>query len=436
MSVFSHTGGVPFIFVGGTANKTASGTIADANAGEIVVVNAHGGAILTESTAATATHFKVGLKAPTGQLDIISDIVDKSKIEFADAKLYAAPAQQISYIGYNGTSGSIEANDNEQYYIRLYMEDYFARSSADGKRMKHGVYRSGTSATQEQIATGLVKSLINNFKREAEQQIRFERVCDEAGTAVPTGNANLVFTKGSKYLTTDNVDDSTGATAIAVGDYIRVDVDDATSGTAQTDPIYRVVSIDATNDVIELDIPWQGESVTVEDESAELILSAAAVAAEFGIKMTGVPADFKLGKIKEKIVRWEIGLDTSEGFGVTPITLAQAASRGTGTVNQVAEIEWFMFGNEGERYRMGEPNIFDPRSLTDASVAGGGYDLITIQYVDDSVVGFQANVSKKQILLATPATAPNYAVTGTSDDITDVLEVLVFGSAGGQLALG
>ena len=40
----------------------------------------------------------------------------------------------------------------------------------------------------------------------------------------------------------------------------------------------------------------------------------------------------------------------------------------------------------------------------------------------------------KSYMLAIPDTAPNYAIAGTADDITDVLEVLIWGSANGNLA--
>lgn len=432
MSVFAQNN-VQTLIVGGTADKTASGTLQDANVGEIVVVNAEGGAILTEATAATADAFKVGVHTSAG-LHVVSDVIEKSKIKHIGLKTYAAATEQVSYIGYNGTSGSITATDNELYYVRLYLEDLFNRSSSDGRRVKHGVYRSGTSTTQEAIARGVTKSLIDNFSREAERQIRFERICNNAASNTELGGlsaatGNLTATYGSKYV--NAATDATGGGDISVGDWIRI----GGATEALTDPMYEIVAIDAANDVLTLDIPYQGASGVLDDDNVHLVANADALAADWGIKMTGLPLDFQLGKIKYKKSRWEVQVDTTEGFGEsTPITLAQAASPGTGTVEIVKELEWFTVGHQGEFFRMGEPNIFDPQLLATSSVAGGGYDLIDIMFENDEVVGFQPNVSAKHVTLAIPATAPNYAVTGTSDDITDVLEVLA-GLTGDELTV-
>lgn len=440
MSTFANNN-VQQIIVGGTADKTASGSLADANAGEIVVVNAHGGAILTEATAADATHFQVGVRTSDRDVDIISDVIEKSKVKSANAKLYAAATEQITYIGYDGTTGSIPENDNELYYVRLYMEDLFARGSGDGKRVKQGVYRAGTSTTQELIAREVTKSLIRNFSREAERQVKFERVCNDAASNTELGGltaatGNLTVTYGSKYVSAAT--DATGGGDISVGDWIRI----GTSATeALTDPIYEVVAIDAANDILTLDVPYQGDSGVIDDDFAHLVANADAASADWGLKLSGLAADFSKGKIKYKKVRWETQVDTTEGFGDgVNINNAQAATAGTGTVEIIGELEWFNVGNQGEFFRMGEPNIFDPTLLTDTSVAGGGYDMIDITFVNDEVVGFQPNVSPKHLVLAIPATTPAYADgsgggANTADDITDVLEVLCFGAAGGELAL-
>jgi len=78
---------------------------------------------------------------------------------------------------------------------------------------------------------------------------------------------------------------------------------------------------------------------------------------------------------------------------------------------------------------------FTKRTNADSAVGGGGYDLITLQFDTKNVVAFEQPVSPQSIVLALPATAPNYAIAGTADDITDVLEVLAFGSATGDLAI-
>ena len=103
-------------------------------------------------------------------------------------------------------------------------------------------------------------------------------------------------------------------------------------------------------------------------------------------------------------MRWTLNL---KNFGTSTLTHNTAATEGSGEINQVASMEWFLKGFEGEHYRIGEPGIHTFNGITDSAVTGGGYDLTRIQYVDDSVVGFQANVSPKVISIASPATVPD-----------------------------
>jgi hypothetical protein len=102
----------------------------------------------------------------------------------------------------------------------------------------------------------------------------------------------------------------------------------------------------------------------------------------------------------------------------------------------MAELENFLNGYYGEQYRMGQPLLFDSvdNVLVSSAVTGGGYDLITFNH-EHVLSGFTHTVSKKQLLIAVPATAPNYAVTGATADITDILECAVSGAPTGDLTL-
>jgi hypothetical protein len=80
--------------------------------------------------------------------------------------------------------------------------------------------------------------------------------------------------------------------------------------------------------------------------------------------------------------------------------------------------------------RMGEPNIYASRSQ-----ATGNYDLLTFQVRENYQGSVVSGPINKTYMLAVPVTAPNYAIAATADDITDVLEVLIFGAAGGELAI-
>lgn len=427
-----HLQNVEQVFVGAAANITTSAlnsTFVN-NTGEIGIFTPDGRRLVQGSGAngalnAANTQFVIAQARGASAVPkvLVSGVIDKAKVVKATRLVYTAATEQVDYIGYNGTSGSIEVNPNELYYIQIYLEDYIT-SSHDGRYIKHGQYNSNSSSTEPLIAAGLVNSLINNFSREAKPLMRFGLTASGARTIVPTGAGTLTFVSGSKYVTfSTDIADATGAAALAVGDYLTV-------AAATTNHVYKVTAIDTATDVATIDIPFQGDTVTVANATAKFIVAATANAGTFGIKMEGLAQTWVLEKKFFKKIRWNTNL-SEDAFGATVLTHATAASEGSGEGEQVAEMERFYNRSFGEEYRIGEPNIYSFRQDT---VVATNYDLINLVYTQDEVGGgFVANVSPKVIAIALPETAPNYAVTGTADDITDVLEELVFGSATGDL---
>ena len=228
---------------------------------------------------------------------------------------------------------------------------------------KYGQFNSTSSSTQEDIATGLIKNLIANFKEEykLEKDIQFDLVLSNAGTAVTVAAGadltDLQYIKGSKTVTgllsgvpalgTDEVFNN-----ITVGDYLRV-------GTATTAGCYKVTAVTAgtasTPATITLDIPFQGESTIVALASNEVITAAQAAAGNFGIKMTGRPLKFDVIRWRQyDKLRWNV---TLEGFGSTPFTVAQAAKPGVGVFEEVATNEFMSWGNEGQALIMQTPPL-------------------------------------------------------------------------------
>jgi len=109
---------------------------------------------------------------------------------------YTAPANQVSFIGYNGSAGSLDVIDNNYYSVWLtllqsyngipYMKDFSFKSAK-------------TSSTQVQLATGLYDGALKSFGREPYKYIKFERVA--SGTVAAFGTATIVkYTKGSKTV--------------------------------------------------------------------------------------------------------------------------------------------------------------------------------------------------------------------------------------------
>ena len=68
------------------------------------------------------------------------------------------------------------------------------------------------------------------------------------------------------------------------------------------------------------------------------------------------------------------------GFGTTPTTTPTAADKGSGTYEEVAELEWFANGEDGAINRVWHPA---PAGTSDAT-AGVTYDVLAIESFDTS----------------------------------------------------
>lgn len=325
-----------------------------------------------------------------GKLFISDDIV-WSSTSLAKHSAYSAAVEQLDYVGYNGTAESIEVIDDNVYQVDITM---YSTQSQFGCRygnpeIKYGVYQtSATSANNSQykIAEGLVSSLVANFSREPEDLMKFEVLTEEANAGVITGTGTLTVTNGDKYVAA-----ATDALAVVVvGDYLRF-------GTATTDPVYRIVSIDGTNDVIELATPYQGASGTVADSATGYIAGASIIATTAaGVKMEGMPQYFEALVFHYEKSRWDAQLTN---MGATVLTKSVAADEGIGTPEQVIELERELEGTDVlGGIRVGIPPINYP-TYTDMTLT---YDMCYLQHFDQSTtatIGHDAK-SYKQIAVA------------------------------------
>lgn len=406
MATFSQKD-IQSLFIGAAATKTTGG-IDTLNTGEIGIFSP-AGTRLTEATAATADSFRIVKATADGILD--SGIIKKADIKTANVKAYVASSNKVDSIGFDGTSGSIDVVNDNTYHVRVNMVEG-RTSNHGGMYLKHGFYKSDATATQFEIASNLLEALTNEFSKEPGRKVQTQMLINNAGAALGGGPATLAYTKGSKILLA-----SSASHGVVAGDALRI-------GTAVTDPCYLVTAVNGAEITVNSFIT----EATAAAAAGEVIVAATAATADCGIVLTGLDATHVVGKLHNDLQPTDFQV-TLEGFGVTP-QVSTAANPGTGTEKQVKELEFFAQGNEGDIYRMGEPNVFAQRAE-----ASGNYDLLHIVVQENYTGSIVSGPIHKQYTLALPETAPNYAVTGTADDITDVLEVLAFGSATGALAV-
>jgi len=421
------TRNVEYLQIGSAVAATTT-TITAMNAGEIGIFTSEG-VRLTEATAATVAgnRFVIVTKLADGTI-VRSPEYSKADMKYATRKVYTAATQQVDYIGYNGTSGSMDVINDNTYKIHIQVQELL-RSNSDGRKIKFGIYKSSAAATQAEVASQLVKSLVGNFSREYEKFIKFTMLADHAGAATGAAADTVVGSLGSnKVVITDTAADSS-VIALAAGDYFR-------AGTAVTSPIYKIVSstVAVTGGTLTLDVPLQA-AVNLVGTTAEYITAAQMAVANCGIVMTGQALSFKPGKFNDAVASWDTILIDFED--TTTTFKSVAATIGSGTINQVRQMEWFLQGFEGEYNRDTFSETFAPRTNASSAVAGGGYDLIRVGFETKTTNGFQTTVSPQSIVLAIPATpgAGSYAIAGTANDITDVLEILFLGAVDGSLAI-
>lgn len=436
------------ILVGGSATGTTTAFASSMNVNEIGVFTP-GGTRYTAALADAGDEFVVALKTSNGYI-ITSEKLSKAKVTRVTRKVAVSATNKIAAFGYNGTSGSIEAINSNFYRVRLTYKEPYANNIHGTQYIKHALYESDASANQAEIAIGLAKSGNLNMSREPKNSsgnpiVIYKAICDTAlDTAYDITN-NVTVVKGSNTITVaTNLTYNTAAGTLAVGDFIRMAESD--TAPALTTNVYRVTAINGL--VVTLDRPYIGATGTLTDgnNSTQVIPSATGVAANWGLRIEAQDVDYSHNtsegvKFPYYKVDFELGLD---GFGsTTAVTVLQAANAGVGQYAQIAELEIFCKGNNGEFFRVGQPNLF--AWTLQAASANGPYDVIEIDFVDE-VNSLNIVKKTKKLTLAIPNSTPNYAASGgATDDITDMLEELLIGvpiyggavtANGGALAAG
>lgn len=379
----------------------------DLIAGQIGVFKV-GSKTATTSALSAGERFQIVYKRVDGAL-IESPVINYSHIKDKTAEgTPAAAVQNVLYIGYNGTSGSIAVSNNENYVVH-YTWDDFTKSTGIGKPVKFTAYKSSASATQVEIADGLALNLNDNSKREQPYPVAIADVIINNAGAVITGTGNITAEKGSKYMTAATDADA----VIAAGDYLRLGT---AAGATTSDPVYKVVSVGSgAGSVIQVDRDFTGTSATYTEANCDYIASATAASAAAGVLITAGVQPFDPGKRKyaqTKIEFWLIG----DGLGATDIDTLTEPSKGKGTYEEIAEIEWFLRGNRGETWRVGNY----PKNYTADAISGKTYQQVVFSYMDTNARTVDRDVAS---FGATMIATENQSASTVHDDLKTVLGI-------------
>jgi hypothetical protein len=387
-------------------------------------------------------------------------------------KSHVVNCQQVSTIGYNGTSGSLPSANDTSYFIKVRKNDNDAANRSQPMSLS-AQYKTDGSATQEEVAFGLVSTFKKSITdQEPANGYAIAEVIGDGTVADFTGTATILkFTKGSKTVETyikaaDATSDFTASTAsVNDGDIINVPssggksftftavalgagagrhlvmIGDtaynvADAGTAAqnataiaaainagTDASASVATADvtitfkpcvkgpitvlSTNDdstwaevaytidsgdanetkyrvdgttsgaaTFELDAEFQGETGYHFGGTTVATNTGIATVTNYGVKITGVQADFDVAAERHYYVNRFTPTFSDED---TLVTLIQGAVTGTGMWQQAAMDEYMTWGYEGQNEMISTP----PRAREQKMVQCAEYSVVNIAWTEN-----------------------------------------------------
>jgi hypothetical protein len=367
--------------------------------------------------------FVIAVSRGASKPPLVSDLIDASKVTFANALINEVATEQSTAIGYNGTSGliaDVATYAGELYKVSILVHQFM--SGTDSEHLKAAYYQSQLTDGQAEIALGIAASVVKNFSREVsnvngDKPVVVAALCNAAGA---TEANNITVVKGERVVL------AAGALTAVVGDYIRLGA--PAGGATVASDVYKVVSISGLNYTLDRAVGTASGSYVTGTADADVITAAQGAAANWGVTLTGTPLPFNRDKKRYAKCRFDVVLDTA--FGSTAATTLTSAYEGSGTPEKVAELENFLARMMSESYEMGAPFTFNINDDLLADLTAAGYGVITLKWSQTEVVSFQNEVSPKELILALAApgagltiTSP-YAITATSG-LCDILETII-----------
>jgi hypothetical protein len=277
----------------------------------------------------------------------------KKDVLVAKGKLYASPNQQISTVGYNGTSGNIvNPGVGTSIILRNTFKTNFYQFS--DKLMESIVgYKVTAADTIFTLADALTKRAIQDVQKYVNIPFKVERLFNgtrTAATAANTGTSRSIVvvatgtptvsvaaTNASAVVTLSVSASTISSVNFVAGDYIEL-----------AGETYKITAIGATGGTsisITLDVAYQGPTATVAAANVKFWNGTPDYTA-CGIQFTGLPQ----AKFAPNIFRYETSkfVTTATNFSTTPIVnAATVPTEGSGVYEQIAEEEFFFQLGEG-----------------------------------------------------------------------------------------
>ena len=342
-----------------------------------------------------------------------SPVLTKGKISYSSKKFIAA-AQQVTAVGFNGTTGALPVANDTDFYIKIRKNDNDAANRSQPMSLFAGPVKTDASGTQLELAEALVSNGIVNFAKEpANGYLTFEMLNGGARTAAHSGAGTLTFTKGSREVVASA---ATATTNVVAGDLISI-------AAATTTAVYLVTAKDGAGNLT-LSVPYQGATTTITASAADIrVAEATAEAAASGVRLTGVQADFDVNAFRDYYAnRFTVTFSDP----TTPVTHLQGAFNGNGVWQQVAMDEYMSYGYEGQNDMLAVPPRLRDQEVKIPGVGGvtaldAKYSVINIAS-EESIDGLVSSAKGKAnviiyLNLENNAGSGILATTGSSGEV-------------------
>ena len=306
------------------------------------------------------------------------------------AKQATSPrVEQITYVGYNGTSGSMDAANSTYYGLKIILDHTFGTLN-NSPLILTIPYKSDASATQSEVAAGLAIAATKTLAR-YNKCIKVERI-NSGAVANALGTATASVVNGGSQITFS--EDMTSL--VVAGTILRI------GGLgAGVQPCYLVTGTDGgttTARIYYLDQPYQG--TTAATQAANTIESV--TEGNWGLKLTGISvtdANFNYLTDEPFVVSFHVQIPN---FVTATVTYSTAAYIGTGTYQQIAYQEAYsQFQNKTR-----ELSRYPQTSFNVDAISGDTYDQCVFEVKNndfiDATTGIRP-VSKMRYIIATLA---------------------------------
>lgn len=399
-----------------TAASAYINDLTDLVDGELAVVNDQN-MVLSAATVLTddrVAQTGIRIVGRYGSRIVYSDFIKAENIISVRPIVSANFAEQVTHLGYNGTSGAIQIINSNTYKLKVNFEQV-GRTGQGMNDFVSAFVESDSSATGGEVVFEIEQLLRLAFNKQAERPIRMAVLNSAALVPNNEFDQDITVVQGSKFIVSAAGYTTVGGViTAAVGDFIRLgSATETDAAVALGSAVYKVVSISGST--MELDRPVTGVSGTyTASADVELIQAATAEAANWGIRFTAIAPTHEVGKRPYSKIAFTLGL---EDFGTTTVSYTTAMSLGHGEEEAIADLEWFTYGQSGFRYRA---DYMMP-NYTSRVVAGTDYHQLAIAYASDSrteSIGGPGHNPKQLIIAA----ADTYANTEAPDIVFEVLE--------------